>query len=74
MTKPKPNNAVVEGVRAFYEQSLTVTAAEMPGFEGPDFDDLTSQQYRAWILAFSATAECAVRVGEALMSIGLDDQ
>lgn len=35
---------------------------------------LTQAQYRSWLLAFAATAECTVRVSEALISIGVDDQ
>lgn len=67
-------NAVVEGAHAFDEQSIAVVAVENPGFVGPGFDDLTQAQYRSWLLAFAATAECTVRVSEALISIGVDDQ
>lgn len=63
------NTAIVDGVRAFYDQTAHKAVVELPDTDWPTFDELDGAQARAWMLAYAATIEAAVRMGEALLSL-----
>lgn len=69
MTGPRPGGCLVDGVRLFYEE-FRAQMRVGGGIEWPPFDDLTSEQNRAWLLAQAAAIESSVRYAEAAMSMG----
>jgi hypothetical protein len=67
------SDPVGSGCRAYYERAIAETAKIHPSTAAnmPAWDDLTGEQVRAWMLAFAATAEVAVRTADAFLSIGV---
>jgi len=70
----KPNTAIVDGARAFYDSAGRLAAKELPDVAWPAFDGLTKERLSAWMLAYSATIEVSVRMTDALLSLGVDEE
>jgi hypothetical protein len=73
MASAKPT-AITDGVRAFYEQAGQLTVTQLPDVVWPAFEDLDGNQLRAWMLAFASTAEVSVRMAEAMLVLGIDEE
>lgn len=69
MTTPAPNNSIIDGVRGYYDQFVVLSIADRPALTMPAFDDLSSGQARAWMLAYAANVELSVRIADALLSV-----
>lgn len=69
---PTPNTSIIDGAQSFYESAARLAATEMPGAAWPTWPDLTADQLRAWLLAYAANIEVAVRMGDAMLSLGED--
>jgi hypothetical protein len=67
--EPQQNTAIIDGVRGFYEHYARTAATEMPDVTWPAFDELTSEASRAWLLAYAATCEVAVRIADAMLTV-----
>lgn len=65
----EPNTAVIDGVRGFYAVYVGIAAKEMPDTTWPAFDELTTDQLRAWMLAYAATCELSVRIADAMREV-----
>lgn len=69
MTTPAPNTSVVDGTRLYYEQFAAGVLAEQPDKPLPAFDDLTSEQARAWMLCYAGNIELSVRLADASLTM-----
>ena len=71
-TTPEPNTSLIDGTRSYYEQFVKAAAVDQPDRPMPAFDDLTSDQARAWMLAYAANIDLAVRISDAVLTLGME--